>query len=414
MRNQTCKTALSWLALTLAVLIMPASSWGASYKVLKALYGLDGAGPVGDLVFDAAGNLYGTARSGGGPLGTSDGSVFMLTPSNNGPWSEKALFVFTRIGSDGEFPRWNPVLDSQGNVYGITEEGGHYNGGTIFELTPDGSGFWSETLVYEFNYPNGTFPNALMRDSAGNFYGTTQIGGVHGWADRGLAYELSPNIGGGDTQTVLHYFTTADYDGAGPASNLAQDSAGNFYGTTKYGGLYGYGTVFQIAKSKLGGWHEEVIYSFDGTDGSYPYGNIAVDAAGNIYGTTEFGGSTGSAGYGNVFEVSPGGKGTWTENIIHTFSYKNNDGTTPMGGVSLDPAGNVWGTTYYGGASGLGTIFEFTPSSGGTWTGKILHNFSGTDGANPFCALIFDSAGNAYGTTEYGGTGPGVVFEMTP
>jgi len=423
MRKSFCSTAvLNFVGVAILALLLPAAGWCSTYKVLKALYSLDGVHPIGGVVFDAAGNLYGTASDGGGPEG-ANGAVFMLTPTESGPWSEKALYVFSS-DLDGMFPHWNLALDDQGNVYGVTSKGGLNSFGMIFKLSPGSQGLWTETDLWDYIVPDGYIPSALSRDGAGNFYGTTEYGGVHGGdVDRGTAYQLTPNIGGGYTEQILHYFTTAGNDGITPRSNLVQDAAGNFYGTTKGGGLYGYahgygyGTVFQISKSKLGGWHEEVIYNFNGTDGWTPMGNIAIDAAGNIYGTTLYGGSSDGyyPGLGTVFELSPNGDGTWTEQTIHTFSYNNNDGAEPKGGVSLDSAGNLWGTTYSGGASGLGIIFEFSPNGDGTWAGHVLHNFSGTDGSGPFCALTFDSAGNVYGTTVYGGLdNNGVVFELTP
>jgi uncharacterized repeat protein (TIGR03803 family) len=395
------------------------SSYAATYKVLKSLTSLDGIHPEGGLVFDAAGNLYGTSSFGGGPLGAGYGSVFELEPSNSGPWRERALHIFQRNSRDGEFPHWNPIFDPQGNLYGTTSSGGvdGYYGGTIFELTPTAQELWKETLIYQFHSYDGYDPNQILRDDAGNFYGTTEGGGVHGfYYDFGLAYKLTPMEGGGYTQQVLHYFTTADNDGMSPRSNLVQDVAGNFYGTTKGGGLYDQGSVFELSQSVSGGWHEQVIYSFSGKDGWWPIGSIAIDAAGNIYGTTKFGGTPNSnIGPGNLFELSPAGDGTWTEKNIHVFEANDNDGYQPLGGVTLDADGNLFGTTYGGGPANAGTVFEFSPTDSGVWTGHILHSFNGVDGGGPSGQLILDNNGNLYGTTAGGGEDyNGVVFEITP
>jgi uncharacterized repeat protein (TIGR03803 family) len=404
--------------LCFALCALSTASWASSYKILKTLYPVDGVNPVGGLAFDAVGNLYGTASNGGGPFG-ADGSVFMLTPSPTEPWSERALYVFNPDGTEGLYPHWTPLLDNQGNVYGVTSEGGEHEGGTIFELSPSQQHYWNETNLYEFESANGWRPNQMLKDAAGNFFLTTEQGGIYGFDyDFGEAVEISPVEGGGYTEQVLHYFTTADNDGMSPRSNLVQDAAGNFYGTTKGGGLYDKGTVFQLAQSKLGGWHEAVIYSFNGHDGWWPEGALAIDDAGNIYGTTLYGGShvgNDNPGIGNIFELSPSSDGTWTETVIHTFQPDSNDGSEPMGGVTVDSAGNLFGTTFQGGASFLGTVFEFSPAGSGQWAGKILHNFSGADGAAPYCQLIFDNSGNLYGTTSLGGiNNAGVVFEITP
>src|SRR5690242_1175678 len=212
-------------ALSLSLVLVASVAGASTLTVLKSLYSLDGSYPKGGLVFDAAGNLYGTTSLGGGPTRGAAGSVFMLTPSDTGAWGEKALYVFQPNTTDGELPHFSPILDGSGNVYGITVEGGQYGGGTLFKLTPDGLGLWSESLEYEFSGPDGSFPNAVFRDPAGNFFGTTMIGGIHGWTvDRGIAYELPPKLGGGYSQQVLHYFTTAGNDGVGPGSNLVQDA----------------------------------------------------------------------------------------------------------------------------------------------------------------------------------------------
>lgn len=417
MYKTNLRTVLMVLALTLCCASLTGTARAASYKVLKDLDTLVGRAPIGALTFDSAGDLYGTTANGGGPLGSGFGTVFQLTPTGNGSWSIRALYVFPRTGDDGKFPRWNPFVDDQGNVYGVTLGGGSSNDGVLFQLTPDGSGLWNEKVLYNYSLDSsGHGANALLRDAAGNYFGTAAEGGVHGIFDRGTAYELSPAVGGGYNLQILHYFTTAKSDGNGPGSNLVQDAAGNFYGTTRHGGAYDMGTVFKISRALHGGWNEEVIYSFNGRDGWLPLGAIAIDSAGNLYGTTEYGGgSSNNVGPGTLFQLSPAGNNTWRLTNIHLFGRSENDGSDPTSGVSVDATGNVYGTTYSGGAHNEGTVFEFSPDGNGGWIGKILHAFNGDDGAGPSCQLIFDQSGNLYGTTRYGGAnGNGVVFEITP
>jgi uncharacterized repeat protein (TIGR03803 family) len=191
------------------------------------------------------------------------------------------------------------------------------------------------------------------------------------------------------------------------------DSAGNLYGTTENDGAFGDGTVFQVSPGGNGQWTLSNIYDFAGaSDGALPAAGLVIDAAGNLYGTTGAGGLT----YGVVFELSPSSGGQWNESVLYTFT--KTDGRWPSDDLALDAAGNLYGTGYSGGSSqmclyGCGTVFELTPN-GGTWTQTILHNFNdGTDGSYPTAGLVLDSAGNLYGTTTEGGSGnQGVVFEI--
>ena len=222
---------------------------------------------------------------------------------------------------------------------------------------------------------------------------------------------------------LLHNFNDTG-DGYRPAAGLIPDESGNFYGTTSDGGAYGGGTVFEIMPRTGGGWVEKILHSFNeasNKDGYDPLGGVIFDASGNLYGTTYYGGAKNS---GTVFELIPTAGGHWDEKILYSFSDKGTGGYNPdYAGVALDSSGNLYGTTVSGGGgtgcgnAGCGTVFELTPQAGGAWAETVLHSFSnnGTDGQYPWAGLIIDTAGNLYGTTEFGGTGgSGTVFELTP
>jgi uncharacterized repeat protein (TIGR03803 family) len=245
--------------------------------------------------------------------------------------------------------------------------------------------------------------NGLIVDAAGNLYGTTSAGsGGHG-----VAYEISAS----GKKNLLHAFAGGK-DGSSPQGFLIMDSTGNLYGTTAAGGAHNVGTVFRIT-----GTAETVLYSFAGSsgghsDGTGPMAGLTIDAAGNLYGTTSAGGSHGK---GTVFELSPPSQpgGIWSENVLYSFA-SGTDGAVPVGGVSLDAAGNLYGTTSAGGAYGFGTVFQLT--AGTVWAETTLHDFqNGEDGAVPYAGLIADKAGNFYGAaTEGGNNGGGTIFELTP
>jgi uncharacterized repeat protein (TIGR03803 family) len=237
-----------------------------------------------------------------------------------------------------------------------------------------------------------------------------------------------PQAGGFWTEKVLHNFSNTGPDGAEPVAGVIFDSAGNLYGTTLYGGVNrthgGYvGVVFELTPSG-GGWIEKILYSFAQSkyDAAGPWGSLIFDSAGNLYGTTTSGGRY--FGDGTVFELSPQAGGSWTETILHSFSDAERDGYHPYCNLIFDSAGNLYGTTSQGGAYGQGsgfvggTVFELTPGSGGNWTERILHSFGNeSDGSEPLAGLIFDAAGNLYGTTEFGGggvgLGTGIAFEIS-
>jgi len=386
-----------------------------------------GTAPVGQLVFDADGNLYGTTQ-GGGAGGV--GMVFELTPIPGGGWSEKGLHSFAKNNTDGQLPGGGPLIfDPAGNLYGTTESGGTDGVGTVFELSPPTppSTDWTEKVIYSFSNNNvdGQDPVVgLVRDSAGNLYGTTLSGGT---GLSGTVFELTPTTGGGWTESLLHTFSAKGTtgDGRGGRSSLTLDSAGNLYGTTDFGGAQDEGTVYELSPSTGGTWTETVLYSFltYQTDAWFPTGGVTLDSAGNLYGATAAGGPGQG---GAVYELTPSRTGSWSEKLLYAFDYRNkSDGTNPICNLIFDSAGNLYGTTFSGGSttciSGCGIVFELKPTGSG-WIERVLHNFvdNGVDGYSPAAGVTLDPAGNLYGITPYGGTfgGPndqingGTVFEI--
>jgi uncharacterized repeat protein (TIGR03803 family) len=298
------------------------------------------------------------------------------------------------------FPGAPLVMDGQGRLYGTTEGGGH---GTIFELKPPkvAGDAWIETLVHTFaGAPgDGSSPHAgLIMDSGHNFYGTTLEGGTN---DEGTVFEITST----GKEKLLYSFKGSGGDGFLPYASLVRGSNGSLYGATSRGGASDSGEVFEITSAGV----YSIIYSFrDNPDGADPVASLIIDSAGNLYGTTESGGTRGT---GTVFELTPQPGGTWTEKVLHSFT-GTPDGMTPVSSLVSDSAGNLYGTTEYGGKNRFGTIFEWT--SAGL---EILYSFKGgaTDGNFPQAGLLRDRKGNFYGTTGVaGGSGnDGTVFDLT-
>jgi uncharacterized repeat protein (TIGR03803 family) len=354
-------------------------------------------------------------------------TVFLTQPAQAqtlpaAAWMEKVLHNFNNNGTDGYYPRASLISDAAGNLYGTTIYGSTYGWGTVFELTPTTGGGWTEQVLHSFgNGTDGGEPRAsLIFDAAGNLYGTTYGGGIycHSIGGCGTVFELTLTAGGNWTEAVLYNFGSFTDDGYEPSASLIFDAAGNLYGTTQFGGIHGWGTVFELTPTGGGGWSEQVLLNF-GTGGAFPQAGLIFDAAGNLYGTTSEGGTN----IGTVFELTPNVGGGWTETVLHNFG-SGTDGSYPYAGLIFDAAGNLYGTTQYGGtynscSGGCGTVFELTPTAGGKWTEQVLLNFNGTGGANPYAGLIFDAAGHLYGTTQltyYNCSGfyCGTVFELMP
>lgn len=395
-----------------------AVAWGApGLRVLHAFgWNLAGGSNLyGSLIQDAAGNLYGTAESGGA---NGAGVVYELSPQTSGKWTETVLYSFKGGTVDGATPHDALVLDRAGNLYGTTSQGGGGQCipgcGIVFELSPAAGGGWTETVLHSFaGGTDGATPySGVILDRRGDLYGATSAGGAHG---SGMVYRLTPDGAGGWSEQILHNFAGAP-DGATPYAAPVFDRAGNLYGTTYEGGTAGEGTVYELSPQGGGVWSESVLHTFHGTaDGSDLFESLVLDGSGNLYGSAETGGS---AGCGVTFELSPDGAGGWTETILHTFLGLNaQDGENPNGLV-FDAQGNLYGTTVGGGIYNPGTIFKLTPQTSGEWTETILYNFTGgDDGAYPSVPVIIGKGGRLFGTTLWGGpagdTVGGVVFVFT-
>jgi uncharacterized repeat protein (TIGR03803 family) len=273
----------------------------------------------------------------------------------------------------------------------------------------------TERVLYSFddNGEDAAGPNSTLAfDKMGNVYGTTRVGGLY---NEGAVFELTLKVDGSWRERVLHSFNNNGKDGFEPYGGLVIDSSGNLYGTTYSGGAYGYGTVFELIPQAGGGWPEEILHNFgnSGTDGEYPFGSLIFSAAGNLYGTTVL---AAGEGLGTVFELKHLPDGHWGEKTLLRFT-GNGTGEVPYAGLVFDAAGNLYGTTSTGGSQNAGAVFELSPASDGTWTESLLHSFAdnGTDGYDPVAGLIFDLSGNLYGTTYLGGTyDSGTAFELSP
>ena len=443
-----------------------------SEKILYTFPGGRGGGSAGvNFISDAAGNLYGTTFGGGNNSKGCEsatgipgcGTVFELISHTDGTWTKTLLHVFTG-GSDGAIPAGGVVMDSAGNLYGTTWFGGDKKSkncrgsglpagcGVVYELTPTPHGPWQQTVLYTFTGGNdGGWPFAgVILDSSGNLYGA---GSYFGAFYNGVIFQLSPNGQGPWTENVLYAFTGAS-DGGVPYGAVTFDSAGNLYGVTAGGGdlfvscFYtpGCGVVFKLSLSG-GQWTETVMHVFTGgADGAYPLLALTVNQHGAVFGSTAYGGNTSApnclggygintpAGCGVVFKLDPQAHGQNGETVLYTFN-GGSDGAFAGSPVMFDSAGNLYGVTGNGGdysgpcmvgsqISGCGVVFKLTPASKGPWTESVLYTFTGgSDGAGPETNLIFDSAGDIFGTTESGGntsvcsgnfSGPGcgVIFEL--
>lgn len=440
--NRSVSLHSSWAALAAFVLLAGATANCQESVLHNFQAGVDGNYPIAGLVFDGKGNIYGTTDigGGGGCIGGC-GTVFRLSPVKNGGFRKTTLHTFQGGPTDGQNPNGRLVLDKHGNLYGTTAGGGANAeaDGTVFELTPEKNGKWTETILHSFDCSEGNDGcepySYLVFDDAGNLYGTTLLGGGGDTSSYctngcGTVFELSPGKKGAWSERLLRTFPkTFGTAGANPYAGLTMDKHGNLYGTTYFGGQ-GYGLVFRLTRTAHGQWKETVLYSFtdNGTDGYAPYAGVVLDKSGNLYGTTTRGGDAVLA-YGIVFMLSPTAKGEWAETVLHDFpTPRYTDGEAPMTGVLLDANGNVYGAANTGGGEdeancpdwdGCGVIYKLAPGSNGTWNETILYAFQGgLDGGLPQDdVLAMDPQGKLYGTAVSGGSGgpgAGVVFAVQP
>ena len=453
-RRGSCTRFPITLAITF-FLVSLGAAWAQKETVLYSFCArngcADGWGPLAGVALDQKGNLYGTTYSGGvykGGQGYGAGVVFKLSPKGK----YTVLHRFCSQGgdncTDGAAPSASVVLDHAGNLYGTTyygvandigwccDEWLLYGCGVVFKITPKGE----ETILYNFcaqggdNCTDGALPSAgLVLDEKGNFYGTTYSGGAYGG---GVVFELTPD----GKETVLYSFCarTNCLDGIGPIAGIVLDGKGNLYGTTDLGGAYGQsecspdygnygcGVVFELTPQGT----ETVLHNFcaqnNCSDGAFPDGGVILDRNGNLYGTAAAGGNVNNGGV--AFKLTRNGK----EKVVYSFGAESGcaDGCTPEAGLLLDPTGNLYGTTPWGGIDsglcfpqGCGVVFRHTPQG----KEQILYKFCTTkncsDGLNPWAGLVFDQKGNMYGTAALGGAhngcktnglGCGVIFKLTP
>jgi len=346
--------------------------------------------------------------------------------------------IFSCEEDEGEYADSDLETDSAGNIYGTTVLGGDFGSGTVFKLSPTPTG-WVHTVLYSFTSgADGGEPyKGVTVDREGNLYGAAVTGGSGSCEGGcGVVYKLT-NSGGTWTQTVIHAFTGGD-DGSGPGARVTLDRSGNVYGmaptggadgatgsagrmilrhgrlfgAATAGGTYGSGVVFELRPTGGREWNFRTIYSFRGQpDGSFPYGALLFDRVGNIYGTTYYGGAN---GIGSVYQLSPRAIGEWNESVLYSFQ-EGSDGNSPISNLVADGVGNLYGTTSEGGL-GSGTIFKLSPIGGGQWMETVVHAFEGPpDGAFAYNGMVVDRFGNFYGATVHGGDeNDGAVYKFTP
>lgn len=376
-------------------------------RVLYSFSGqYDGGNAATGLVHDRHGNLFGTTVVGGT---AACGTAFELSPQSSPPWRETVLYNFS-CGSDGKNPHGGVTFDGHGNLDGTTVAGGAGGSctgdgcGVVFQLTPT-----AENVLHSFTGgPDGFGPGGgVVYNSAGDVFGTTPDGGKYA---QGTVYKVFRS-GGSWRERVIHAFTGGRDGGVGSLGLLLTGPSGSLYSVTEIGGEHGAGTVFRLSPGANGRWNFATLYAFKGTpDAGSPYGGLIADASGNLYGTTYYGGA---AGLGAVFELMPRPRGGYRERVLYSFK-GGADGSSSTATLILGGSGALYGTTSAGGGScDCGTIFKVNASTGKE---QVLHAFgSGTDGAYPYYGLTAGAHGTLYGTTVAGGLyNQGTVFEFKP
>lgn len=407
------------------ILAISASSRAQTFAVLHTFTGADGNGPFSGVTVDRAGNLYGTTKYGGTAncVDLGCGVLFRLAPQGSG-WNFTPLYKFAG-GSDGYSPIARIVFGPDGRLYGTTLSGGSMaNDGTVFSLNPPptvckSACSWIKTILWTFgqNGGDGHRPGYgdLVFDAAGNIYGTTEEGGVNQppcGPGCGTVYMLTRSQGSW-SETLIYQF--GDGPGFHPYAGVAFDGNGNLYGTVPFGGSGEVGLVYELSPAN-GSWSPSVVHNFQyESEGGVASAGVVIDSAGNLYGAT---GTGGTGGGGTAFELSPMGM-DWTFQGLYNFESTYH----PWATLTMDAAGNLYGTTISGGRSGKGNIFKLT-RTGDSWTYSSLYDFTGgSDGSQPYGSVALDAAGNLYGTTVGGGStsgdcvvtsGCGVVWQIKP
>jgi uncharacterized repeat protein (TIGR03803 family) len=409
------KAIIVVLAVALALASPTPGFGGRKYKVLHNFgSGSDGSGPFGPPALDKKGNLYGLTGIGGAGK-CSDygcGTVFELLPKANGTWREAILHSFM-AGSDGAIPWGGPIFDNSGDLYGTMRGDSGLGGSGVFELSSSSDG-WTNTVIYA----NDAGPGLLL-DKLGNLYG--EMG--RGQYKYGAIAELSPNFNGW-TYAPLYSFCVFQCGYSPPAPPI-WDAKGNMFGATADGGVgqpacwtsFGCGVIFEMTPSQDGAWSYHVLHrflEFSSKDGQTPNGGLAMDAAGDLYGVTVYGGVHNQ---GRVFKLTFSG-GHWKETTLYDFP-NCADGCLPAGTPAFDRAGNLYATASGGvadcGGYTCGVVFQLSPQQNGTWKFSVVYRLHGTDGNFLPYGVIVDSKGNIFGTTSAGGKyNAGVAFEITP
>lgn len=431
MNTKHCRVTF---VLVLMTITLTATTWAQSYKEVinasaPAVY------PGSPFTADAEGSLYTSVANGGFSecIFYGCGAIYQWKPGSH----RQPTMLYSFSGStDGAGPSGSVVFDAQGNLYGAADYAGDFTNcglgcGVIYKLTPTTSGLWTQTVLHTFEGgTDGISPISVVLDANGNIFGLTRDGGGNscsGGQECGTLFELTPTSSGPWTETILHTFTGGS-DGGIPLGSLALDAEGNLFGTTDAGGVVstlctvGCGTVFELSPTSGRGWTFTSLYAFDFSHGANPFGSLVIDATGNLFGTTYDGARKYSycpGGCGVVFELSPTASG-WKQTLLHSFS--GAEGSNPQGGLAIDASGNLFGTTATGGNPrctsgyqvGCGVVFELSPASGGHWIYNHLYVFQGYDGFYPNGNPLVDGAGNIFGITVEGGTGFGNMYELSP
>jgi len=403
------------LSSTLAVLVLCGALAGSAAAGTKVIYSFggdaDGEYIDSDLVMDSAGNIYGTSVQGGEFGG---GTVFELRPSAGG-WVHTVLYSFTG-GADGGEPYKGVTLDAQGNLYGTAVTGGTGQGceggcGVVYKLTKSGTS-WTQSVIHNFTGGrDGSGPGSgVTFDKERTLYGMTPTGGAHGL---GVVYQMKPDLNGGWKFSVIHAFTGGQDGSNGSAGRLILDKAGNLYGVATTGGANGKGVAFRLTRAASGHSFLQTLYAFKGQpDAGFPYGGLTFDALGNLYGTTYYDGKN---NLGAVYELTSN-NGAWSERVLYSFE-GGSDGSNSISNLVFDGVGNLYGTTSEGGAGcSCGVIFKLAPGANGKWTESVVYRFQGApDGGFAYNGMVGDTAGNFYGTTVHGGfSDDGTIYKFNP
>jgi uncharacterized repeat protein (TIGR03803 family) len=393
---------LSPLVLLTLSLVLAAPLYAQTFTVLESFNGSDGNLP-GSPILDRAGNIYGSTQTGGAG---GSGNVYKLAHAGSGYVLDSLYNLNFR--EDGAYPLGALTFGPDGVLYGTASQGDDGNG-SIFKLQPPAifcrsiTCPWNITILYHFG--NGLGNDASHPNGNVVFDSAGNMYGTSlngGTGSYGAAFELT-NVGGTWTESRIVSFTY----GIHPTAGVVLDGAGNLYGTTSGGGANGWGTVYKLIPESFG-FEVQVLYSFQNqSDGNTPYGGLVIDNAGDLYGSTAKGGQNGG---GTIFELSPS-NGGWTFNLLYSLSGLMG----PEASLTFDAAGNLYGTTSADGTHDDGSVFELSPSNGG-WIYTDLHNFTGgSDGSDPVSSVVLDANGNIFGTASKGGPdGAGTVFEIAP